>query len=37
MIAGATLWLIALTGMVLIFTRRSNTYYRQAASPAPVA
>ena len=32
-IAGACLWLISLATMVLIFTRRSNTYYRQAARP----
>jgi len=30
MIAGAALWLIALVTMVLIFTRQSNRYYRQA-------
>jgi len=30
MIAGATLWLIALVTMVLIFTRQSNRYYRRA-------
>ena len=34
-IAGAAIWLIALVTMVLIFTRPSNTYYRQGArSPA---
>jgi len=35
-IAGAALWLIALITMVLIFTRPSNTYYREGARP-PVA
>jgi hypothetical protein len=34
MIAGAALWLIALVTMVLIFTRQSNRYYRQAVQPA---
>jgi hypothetical protein len=33
MIAGAAIWLIALVTMALIFTRPSNTYYRQAARP----
>lgn len=39
LIAGAAVWLIALVTMVLIFTRRSNAYYRQAARPplAPAA
>jgi hypothetical protein len=32
-IAGAAIWLIALATMVLIFTRPSNTFYRQAARP----
>jgi len=32
-IAGAAVWLIALVTMVLIFTRPSNTYYRQGARP----
>jgi hypothetical protein len=38
-IAGAAIWLIALATMVLIFTRQSNTYYRQPARPplAPAA
>ncbi len=36
MIAGAAVWLIALVTMVLIFTRPSNTYYRQGGRP-PVA
>jgi hypothetical protein len=36
MIAGAAIWLIALITMVLIFTRQSNTYYREGARP-PVA
>jgi hypothetical protein len=30
MIAGAAIWVIALVTMVLIFTRQSNRYYRQA-------
>ena len=34
MIAGAAVWLIALAAMVLIFTRQSNRYYRQAVQPA---
>ena len=34
MIAGAVVWLIALATMVLIFTRQSNRYYRQAIQPA---
>lgn len=34
MIAGAVVWLIALAAMVLIFTRQSNRYYRQAVQPA---
>jgi len=34
MIAGAAVWLIALATMVLIFTRQSNRYYRQAVQPA---
>ena len=34
MIAGAAFWLIALVTMVLIFTRQSNRYYRQAVQPA---
>ena len=33
LIAGAAVWLIALVTMVLIFSRRSNAYYRQAARP----
>ena len=33
MIAGAAVWLIALASMVLIFTRQSNRYYRQAVQP----
>jgi hypothetical protein len=33
LIAGAAIWLIALATMVLIFTRPSNTFYRQAARP----
>lgn len=33
LIAGAAIWLIALATMVLIFTRQSNTFYRQAARP----
>lgn len=39
LIAGAAIWLIALATMVLIFTRQSNTFYRQAARPplAPAA
>jgi hypothetical protein len=39
LIAGSAVWLIALVTMVLIFTRKSNTYYRQAARPpfAPAA
>jgi hypothetical protein len=36
MIAGAAIWLVALVTMVLIFTRPSNTYYRQGTHP-PVA
>ncbi len=34
MIAGAVVWLIALAAMVLIFTRKSNRYYREAVQPA---
>jgi hypothetical protein len=34
MIAGAAVWLIALATMVLIFTRQSNRYYREAVRPA---
>ena len=39
LIAGVAIWLIALATMVLIFTRQSNTFYRQAARPplAPAA
>lgn len=37
MIAGAAVWLIALATMVLIFTRQSNRYYRQAVQPARVS
>ena len=39
LIAGAAIWLIALATMVLIFTRQSNAYYRQAVRPplAPAA
>jgi hypothetical protein len=35
-IAGSAVWLVALATMVLIFTRPSNTFYRQAGRP-PVA
>jgi hypothetical protein len=31
LIAGAAIWLVALATMVLIFTRQSNTFYREAA------
>ena len=34
MIAGAAIWVIALVTMVLIFTRQSNRYYRQAVQHA---
>jgi hypothetical protein len=33
LIAGAAVWIIALATTVLIFTRQSNAYYRQAARP----
>jgi hypothetical protein len=33
LIAGAAVWLVALATMVLIFTRPSNAFYRQAAQP----
>ena len=33
MIACAVVWLIALAAMVLVFTRQSNRYYRQAVQP----
>jgi hypothetical protein len=39
LIAGAAIWLVAFATTVLIFTRQSNAYYRQAARPplAPAA
>jgi hypothetical protein len=33
LIAGGVLWLVALAAVVLVFTRPSNRYYRQAAAP----
>jgi hypothetical protein len=33
-IAGATVWVVTLATMVLLFTRQSNAFYRQAGHPA---
>jgi hypothetical protein len=33
MVAGAAIWLLALATMTLIFTPKSNAFYRQAARP----
>jgi ABC-type uncharacterized transport system permease subunit len=33
LIAGITLWLVALAAAVLIFSKKSNGYYRREAAP----
>ena len=33
LIAGGAVWVVALVTMVLMFTRPSNAFYRQAARP----